>query len=154
LLEEIDSQYIREPLSRDLARQGRLDPSTRDDVDLCETDLRRWYGCSFEEFVDVRNSLLIKRNGKLHQEELHDFFLKKIVLDLVLRGYLYALPNGHFGEVHYTLTNKAVWAVVEALDKQVPKLPDDPYEALVFLRNMNLLDDKHNSMQWKCTNPN
>lgn len=104
-----------------------------------ERDIRAWYGLDWEEYASIRNRMLEDR-GSMTMGELHHELVNRIVIDLTGRGFL-RLKHASVSNVQFTLTEKAVDQVIMALSKKVRGLPKDPHQALIYLRNLNLLHD-------------
>jgi len=127
-------------VSPTLATISRANEDTATEMASIEYDLQRYYGLSFESYAEVRNHLLEKHNGILDQEVLHNYLFNGIVIDLVGAGYLRLQNNCGPNDVKYKMTLKGSSRVIHALGEKIEDLPEEPYQALIFLRNMNLLE--------------
>jgi hypothetical protein len=114
--------------------------SSRSSKRKLERDIRAWYGLSWEEYADIRNEMLDKKEF-VTMGELHDTLVKRIIIDLMGRGFLKLRDNSGVENIKFVMTEKATNQVIMALSKNIKGLPKEPYQALIYLRNLSLLHE-------------
>jgi hypothetical protein len=106
---------------------------------LIESNTQEFYGLSYEEYIELRNSLVRQYNYKLPISVFQMALIKKITIDLVARKYLAIdiTPTS----MSYSITDKGYDAITQNIANGKINPETENYAALLELRNQNLLED-------------
>ena len=104
-----------------------------------EDELQQCYGLSYNEYADLRNSLLIKNNYILPIDTLRMAITHKITIDLVYKGLL-EISKVSGIDIFFAITEKGQKLIHQAYNLgSLPESNTKPFYALMFLRNSKIL---------------